>query len=168
MKQKLALYLAGMLLVPAALLAQRKPNYTYKADAQKVFDTALKGALKNYTVTYINDKHLMFTFQTTHFSSNALQQNESLGVRYTAYFEDNGNGTCGLFLNSNELASVNSDVYKGFSSMVTYVLTGKQDAHAREVTKELQEQEQWNQQEAKKLKEMRDKILKKANKSSSH
>ncbi len=161
MKRKLIASLALAVFIPGLALAQRQPNYTYKVSARKAFDVALRAALKNSAVTYISDDHLMFTFKVPHVSSSVLQEGASLNLQYTAYFEDNGEGGSGVFLNGNDITPQTLAAYRDFNSTMIYALTGKQDEYAQELAKKVQQEDQQNKLEEQRLKKLEDRLLKK-------
>lgn len=132
MRKKFIAYLALAFLFPGVALAQeslskakRVPDDVFKAEPEKVFDVALHYALENYVITYINDKHLLFTFQDnlTMAPESAIQQVVALSVKYSFHVEPNGNDGARVFVNSsmgNE--SLGSDE---FLDLLDYRFKGK-------------------------------------------
>lgn len=139
MKTRFVLCITGMLLISSTVLAQTaKPDRTYPTNVQQTFSAALKGALKNYVVLYINDKHHVFVFQ------------ESRNAHDTAYFEDNGNGGCELFLDVEESIGGEFSSDSSFDLVVINELIANPGADSQEVVKKLEEQKKQDQEKIRK------------------
>jgi hypothetical protein len=85
-----------VLIVVAAcpILALAKPKEkTYDATPERVYEAALRTAKMHHNVTYIDDKHLMFTFQT---GSSAM----SYGYECNASVEKAGEDKATLYINT--------------------------------------------------------------------